>query len=143
MADFDPEPLDGAADALHRLAAEPDVHLYLSTGSHPDAAKRWLGALGWMDAFELVLGSAPGALKGPEHYTAIIEHAGVDAEVFAAQAATVGDGQYDMSYGRDHGVRLRIGFAAGDEQMAAELVEHGATHVVHHLADAVDIILAS
>lgn len=143
MASFDPAPLEGAAEALERLAAEPNVHMYLSTGSHPDAAMRWLGALEWLDYFELVLGSAPGTLKGPDHYTAIIEHAGVDAETFAAQSATVGDGQYDMSYGRDHNVRLRIGLSAGDAFMAAQLTEHGATHVVDKVAEAVEIILAS
>ena len=130
----DPTPLEGAAETLTALG-DAGLKLYLSTGSHPRVMRPWLERLGWLDHFALALGTETNHQKGPAHYATIVEHAGGGLDHFAANAATVGDGQYDMRFGAEHGIRMRVGYAPASSPRgrATELLEAGATHLIADL----------
>jgi phosphoglycolate phosphatase-like HAD superfamily hydrolase len=120
-----------------RALEQSGTTLMLSTGSSPERARAVLEQEGW-DAFALVLGSDHECAKGSAHYEQILAEADDD---WADSAVTVGDPPRDMRLGAEFGVRVRIGIArAGD---AAALVDAGATHVVHELADILPILAAA
>lgn len=140
MSHVQATPLDGAQQLLDQLHDDPRVKLYLSTGSHPVAAKRWLESLDWLGYFQLVLGSIPGSLKGADHYRQIMDHSGFDVDVFGPQSASIGDGEYDMRYAVQHDVQLRIGYVGGITATEQQLRDCGATHTITHLDQAYDLL---
>lgn len=142
IGDGDPVEIDGAGVLLAELRRR-GLRLFLSTASHPAPVTRWLAERGWEDHFELVLASTPEQMKGAAHYKAILAHLGATVAEFAPHSATIGDGHYDMRYGRDHGVALRIGFAPfveGHEDKAISLRAAGANAIVRHLSEVVAVI---
>jgi phosphoglycolate phosphatase-like HAD superfamily hydrolase len=126
------------AEATLRALRDAGAHMILSTGSPATRAQRVLAEKGWR-VFDLVLGSGPGGVKGPEHFTAMASH--LRARSWTERAVAVGDSPADMRLAAEHGVPVRIGVdrrAHGDA-----LRESGATHVVRRLADVVPIIAAA
>jgi phosphoglycolate phosphatase len=122
-----------AADTLRALEASGST-LMLSTGSSRERAQRVLEQEGW-DAFALVLGSDRECVKGAAHYQQIEAEAAAD---WACHAATIGDSPRDMLLGAEFGVRVRIGVDRDGDPAA--LVDAGATHVVHSLAEVLPIL---
>lgn len=142
IGDGDPVEIDGASRLLEELGRR-GLRLFLSTASHPAPVTRWLAERGWEDHFELVLASTPEQMKGAAHYKAILEHTGIPITEFSPHAATIGDGHYDMRYGRDHGIALRIGFAPfveDHEDKAISLRAAGANVIVRSLDEVVAVI---
>lgn len=126
-----PVAMPGAQDLLDYLEAHQTT-MFLSTGSSPEAANRWLKHFGWNHYFKLILGSNRNSGKGPDHY----------AEIFAAlentnleNMVTIGDGQYDMIFGAQHGLKWTVGFASDSDKQAhtERLVSAGARIVVESL----------
>lgn len=137
VGEGDPEPLEGAHEALDELRAM-GIRLFLSTGSYPDPVAKWLSLRGWSEHFELVLASPPESPKGAGHYDVIIEYLGIDLATFAKVSLTVGDGDFDMQYGRDHGVAYRVGYAPlrdDGTDRENELRESGANVIIRSLHD--------
>ena len=132
-----PTPYPDADTTLRELAAA-GARLLLSTGSSPERARRVLDHAGW-DAFEVVLGCAPTAVKTAAHYDQLSTHAGDDG--WTRNAVTVGDSPADMRLGADHGVPVRIGVDRGGDPNP--LFAAGATHVVSALADILPILAAA
>src|SRR3954452_7032989 len=122
-------PYPDAGAVLRELAARGS-QLMLSPGSSPQRAQRVLEQEG-CDAFQVVLGSDEGCLKGREHYDRIAAEAADRA--WLREAVTVGDSPRDMRLGAEHGVPVRIGIDRdGDPR---PLLAAGATHGASTLAD--------
>jgi phosphoglycolate phosphatase-like HAD superfamily hydrolase len=124
---------DGATETLHGLH-DRGITLLLSTGTHPEVVERILTAHGWSDLFALALGGSRGLLKGPQHYAAFHALTGLTAEAFATRTWTVGDGSYDMIYGLQQGVPVRIGYAP-NPAAEAQLLAAGATTIISDLRE--------
>ena len=131
--DEDCEPMPGADATLRRVHARGH-RLFLSTASRPALAARHLEALGWSTLFSVVLGTEARCPKGPTHYRRFASSLGVGVEEFAADAITIGDGRADMSFARDAGVAMRIGFnPSRDADYQLALREAGALAVIARL----------
>jgi phosphoglycolate phosphatase-like HAD superfamily hydrolase len=126
--------IEHADELLARLHAD-GCRLYLSTGSNPEVAQDVLEQHGWTDRFRLALGSSPDDPKGPSHYRQFIADSGLEDREFARRTATVGDGVYDMRFGREHGVALRVGFVEGSQDACDRLVAAGANVLIDELAE--------
>jgi phosphoglycolate phosphatase-like HAD superfamily hydrolase len=132
----DPVPVEGAAETLEHLYSER-VPLYLSTGSYQNAVDTWLGFLGWNRYFRTICASSRSFPKGPAHYRQIIADSGVAAAEFGSRAVTVGDGPYDMQYGLEHGVAVRVGFVppSARPERRGRLIEAGANAIISDLRE--------
>lgn len=127
-------PLPHADEILRGLAGD-GFRLYLSTGSTKELAGAILEQQGWADIFRLALGSSETDPKGPGHYDRFVADAGLPAGDFGRHAATVGDGVYDMRYGREHEVALRVGLVEGSQEACDRLVAAGANVVIDDLSE--------
>ena len=136
LGDGDPTPLPGAEQTLRAVHAT-GVPIYLSTGSHPDAAGRWLAGLGWTPLFALVQGTTVEHAKGPDHYHAMYAHTGLNPAAFAARAVVVGDGVFDIRYARMHDVATRVAYtpAGTAPEHVQRLRAEGATHLISDLRE--------
>jgi phosphoglycolate phosphatase-like HAD superfamily hydrolase len=123
--------IPGASETLRTLH-EDGFCLVLSTGSRQLTADAVVDDFGWRRMFDLVLGSDTGFVKGPQHYARI-------AQLPGRPVAHIGDGTWDMMFGKQHGVAHRIGYT-GTGQLAQVLRDHGATAIVADLADVPAVI---
>lgn len=123
------------ADDLLRTLDEEGFRLYLSTGSTKELAAAILAEQGWTELFRLALGSDETDPKGPGHYRQFVADAGVSPDEFGRHAATVGDGVYDMRYGREHAVALRVGLVEGSQEACDRLVAAGANVLIDELVE--------
>ena len=128
-------PLPGAAALLDRLAAR-GVRLAVVTNKNEQGGHAMVDLQGWSGRFELIVGreTAPRPKPDPAGALHALSHLGATP----AQAAFVGDTEFDMHAARDAAMRYRIGLVASRSER--QLREAGATHAVHDL-DAVGTIL--
>lgn len=132
LSRYSTTPIEHADELLTQLH-DDGCRLYLSTGSKPEVAHAVLEQHGWLGLFRIVLGSTAEDPKGPGHYQQFIADSGLAAQDFARRAATVGDGVYDMRFGREHGVALRVGLVEGSQDACDRLVAAGANVLIDAL----------
>lgn len=131
-------PAHEGADALLRRLHASGVRLAAVTNKRDRGAHLMVEAQRWGDLFEVVHGREAGAAKpDPEAALAALRRLGVPP----AEAAFIGDTEFDMNCGRDAGLAVVIGLVGSrsEERLRAE----GATHVVRHLDEVAPILIAS
>lgn len=142
FGDGDPTPIDGAQEVLSSLH-EAGIQLFLSTGSHPPLVQKALEGCGWLPYFSRVYASTNDFAKGARHFERLYQDINVSREEFTPHAITVGDGPFDMQFGKAEGIPYRIGFTPlthGREDRAGALRAAGATHIIRDLREVLGIV---
>ena len=118
----------GAGALLNRVSAA-GLRLGVLTNKIERGGTEMVELQGWTDHFSVIVGrdTTPHPKPAPDGALYALEHLGVPPE----QAALVGDTEYDMTCGREAGLRLVIGLTGG--RSTEQLFESGATHTVTHL----------
>jgi phosphoglycolate phosphatase-like HAD superfamily hydrolase len=142
FGDGDPTPIDGAAEVLANLH-DAGIQLFLSTGSHPPLVEKVLDRCRWAHYFDRIYASTNEFSKGALHFERLYQDIKVSREEFAPHAITIGDGPFDMQFGKAEGIAYRIGFSPlthDREDRTEALVAAGATHVIRDLREVVRIL---
>lgn len=117
----------GAAEALRRLAARPDLSLAIATGKSRRGVARLVDFFGWHDHFASIQ-TADDAPSKP--HPAMVLQALAETGVPAAEAILVGDTTFDVEMARAAGVRA-LGVAWGYHPAEA-LLAAGAERILGH-----------
>lgn len=142
VSEYEPQAVSGAGEVLSELDSR-GIALYLSSASAPKPLTTWLRILDWERYFCLILGSDEEMVKGADHYSRILADTSLSHSDFCSRALTVGDAPYDMYYGAEQGVALRIGFAPDSERgrrLRPALIKSGANLLIDRLIDLIDIV---
>ena len=129
-------PQHAGAEPLLRRLHEAGMPLAIVTNKRDIGAHEMVRIQGWERLFQVVHGRESGAAKpDPEAALAALRK----LDVPPAEAAFVGDTEFDMNCGRDAGMAMVIALAGtrSEEQLRAG----GATHVVRHLDEVAPILL--
>ena len=129
------EPTRGA-DALLDTLRDRGVPLALVTNKAEALAGAVLDLFGWRDAFTVLVGHDSSTSHKPHPEPALMALAGLACE--PQHAAFVGDSVSDMKCGRSAGVATVVGLAG--TSTPDELLEAGATHVCHDLAEVLALL---
>lgn len=129
--------MEGASETM--LALRSAGHpLYLSTGASPTMLRVALETHGWLETFDLALGSTPELPKGVQHLRCFAKHEGTSFVEWARSALTVGDGAGEMRSGVKAGLQLRCAFVPESDRHARELLrDAGANLFVTSLGELV------
>ncbi len=131
------KPMPGLEEMMHHF--HPRVRMGIATSRMSDGAHRILGAMGWLDHFDVIVGlqDVTHAKPHPESVQRVL--AALDTA--PDRAIMVGDVPADMMAGKAAGTAA-IGMIS-DHHSAAVLQEAGADAVIQSLAELIDLIQLS
>ncbi len=130
-------PNPGAGALLEALGAA-GVRMAIVTNKRDEGAHLMTDIQGWLHHFEVVHGRESGAPKPlPEAALAALRKLGISP----AEAAFIGDTEFDMNCARDAGVAVVVGLVGSRD--ADRLRAEGATHIVHSLDEVATLLLAA
>lgn len=122
-------PHAGASGLLHALH-DAGLRLAVVTNKRDEGARLMVDIQGWHHLFEVIHGRDSGAPKpDPEAALAVLRKLEIDP----AQAAFVGDTEFDMNCARDAGIGIVVGLV--DTRTADHLRAEGATHLASSLGE--------
>lgn len=127
-------PMPGLAEMMAHF--HPHVRMGIATSRMSDGAHRILGALGWLDHFDVIVGlqDVTHAKPHPESVQRVLETLGVSPH----RAVMIGDVPADMAAGKAAGTAA-IGMIS-DHHSAAALEAAGADAVIQSLAELIELI---
>lgn len=127
-------PYAGASELLQALQAA-GLRLGVVTNKRDEGALLMTEIQGWATHFEFVHGRDSGAAKpDPEAVLSILRK----MDVAPAEAAFIGDTEFDMICGRDARLAVVVGLVGSRTE--DHLREHGATHVVRSLKEVAPLL---
>jgi HAD superfamily hydrolase (TIGR01509 family) len=127
----------GASELLDDLEAA-GVALSVITNKVESGGRQMLEIMGWAHRFATVVGRDTTQPKpAPDGALLALERMGAPA----AEAAIVGDTEYDVVCGRDAGIASVVGLVGS--RSAEDLRAAGATHVVERLDEVAPILLGA
>jgi 2-phosphoglycolate phosphatase len=129
-------PFDGATELLDRLLTA-GISIGVVTNKNEYGAHMMVELQGWKAAFAVVVGRDTTARPKPWPDGTL--HGLEVLNATPAQAALVGDTEFDMGAARDAGLRYSLGMLGARDE--ARLREAGATHVLDTLPAAGDLLL--
>jgi len=136
------QPIPGA-ELLLQTARALGLQVCVTTGSGQKLAEQTLRQAELLHLTDLVLGSEPGCLKGPEHMKTIKEYIDPVSPRSLRRSWMVGDGNRDMQLALQHGVGQRVGLCipgvGGSNPQ--ELQAHGAQWVAEDLEEVTKALL--
>jgi phosphoglycolate phosphatase len=131
-------PHEGAQALLQRLRAA-GVRLGVVTNKIEEGGRLMVRVQAWERFFEVIVGQDTAARPKPAPDSALYALSALG--VPPAEAAFVGDTEFDMNCGRDAGCTMVIGVLGARDE--AFLRREGATHVVGHLDEVAPLLLGS
>lgn len=130
-----PEPLPGAADAIHSLA-DAGVKIAFTTGFSNRTAQAVIRRTPWECYPVIASDTVPRGRPAPYMIIAAMHATGVGSP---SRVAVVGDTPSDLQAGRNAGCAVIVGVGHGSHTLD-ELRPHPHTHLVPDLSDLAEII---